>query len=320
MRRSTFIAALTSLSLCGGFAVAQDNKSPVRLLVGFSAGGSFDATARALADKLRVSLNQPVVVENKPGATQRLALGEIKRSKPDGLTLILANNAPFTIFPHIYKKLEFNPVKDFTPLGRIATYDLCIAAGPKAPPGGVPEFLAWAKEHPQEAAFGTGGTGQSAHFIGDMLSKRTGVPLMHVPYKGGSPALTELAGGQIPILIDTILESLEMSKSGKVRILATTGEARLSILPNVPTLRELGIDITAPAYLGIYGPPGMSQDKVQRISKALNEAMQSPDLQRRIVSFAMTPAYSSPAELEGIQADGLKRWEAPIKASGFTAD
>lgn len=321
MRRSTFTAALAGLLVFSGSSLqAQETTQPVRLFVGFAAGGAVDAVARALADRLRVTLNQPVIVENKPGATQRLALSEIKRTKADGLTLILSNNAPFTVFPHVYKKLEFDPVKDFTPIGRVTTYALCVAAGPKAPPGGMKEFLAWAKAHPQEAAYATSGAGLPGHFVGEMISRATGVPMTHVPYKGGSPALTDLAGGQVPILVDTILESMEMAKGGKVRILATTGETRLEILPNVPTLKESGIDVSTDAYLGIYGPPGMAADKVQRISKALGEAMQAPDLQKRILQFAMTPAYSSPSDLARFQAEGLKHWEAPIKATGFTAD
>lgn len=149
MRRSTFIASLAGIPIfASGLAGAKENSTPVRLLVGFSAGGALDTVARAVAERLRVTLNQPVVVENKPGAAQRLALSELKRTKADGLTLMLSNSAPFTMFPHFYNKLEFDPVKDFTPIGRVATYNLCIAAGPKAPAGGIKEFLAWAKSTP----------------------------------------------------------------------------------------------------------------------------------------------------------------------------
>lgn len=321
MRRSTFIASLAGIPIfASGLAGAKENSTPVRLLVGFSAGGALDTVARAVAERLRVTLNQPVVVENKPGAAQRLALSELKRTKADGLTLMLSNSAPFTMFPHFYNKLEFDPVKDFTPIGRVATYNLCIAAGPKAPAGGIKEFLAWAKKHPSEAAYGTSGGGTPGHFVGDMVSRATGVPLIHVPYKGGAPAMTDLAGGQIPIIADTILESLEMAKGGKVRLLATSGTTRTAATPDVPTLRESGIDVVVEAYVGIYGPPGMSDDKVQRIVKALGDAMQSPDLQKRIQQFAMTPAYAPAADLVRFQAESLKRWEEPIKASGFTVD
>ena len=159
-----------------------------------------------------------------------------------------------------------------------------------------------------------------AHFIGDMFAKQTGVPLVHVPYNGGAPALTGLAGGQIPILIDTILEQMEMAKSGRIRMLAIVGSKRLEILPDVPTLRELGIDIAPESYVGIYGPAKMPEATVNRISQALNKAMQSPDLQKRITQFAMVPGYSSPAELAHFQAEGLQQWAEPIKSTGFTVD
>lgn len=319
--KTAMAAALAGLlTLTTGIAHAQENTAPVRIVVGFSAGGALDSVARALAERLRVTLKQSVIVENKPGASQRLALSEVKRAPADGQTLILANNSPFTLFPHAFRRLEFNPTKDFTPVGRVATFDLCIAAGPKAPPGEIKEVMAWAKAHPQEAAYGTSGAGNMGHFVGFMVSKAAGIQLNHVPYKGGAPALIDLAGGQVPLAIDTILEPMEMAKAGKVRILATTGETRTAILPNVPTLRESGINVIADGYVGLYAPAGLPADKVQRISKALNEAMQSPDLQKRIQQFAMTPAYSTPEELAKFQAAGLSRWEGPVKASGFSAD
>lgn len=318
MRRSTFIAAIAAISMFAASAVnAQENSTPVRLLVGFAPGGALDTVARALADRLRVTLNQTVIIDNKPGAGQRLALSEIKRSKADGLTLILANSTPFTVYPHIYKKLEFDPIRDFTPLGRVATFDLCISAGPAAPAGGIKEFLAWGKANPGKAAFGTPGAGTPGHLLGELVSKVAGVPLVHVAYKGGSPAMNDLVGGQIPIVADTILEALEMSKGGKVRILATSGATRTAITPDVPTLRESGVDVVVDAYLGLYGPAGMPADKVQRISKALEEAMRSPDLQKRITQFAYKPAYAPPAAVVGIQAEEFKRWEGPTKIIGF---
>ncbi|WP_018314828.1 Bug family tripartite tricarboxylate transporter substrate binding protein [Cupriavidus sp. UYPR2.512] len=321
MVRSTIALSLAGLLALSVSSVhAQGSTAPVRILVGFAAGGAVDSVGRALAERLRVTLKQPVIVENRPGANQRLALSELKRSAPDGQTLVLSNSAPFTVFPHAYKKLEFDPAKDFTPIGRVATYELCLAVGPKVPAGGIKEVLMWAKAHPSEASYGTSGPGNISHFLGGMIGNATGVQLQHVPYKGGSPALVDLAGGQIPMIIDTIYEPMEMSKSGKVRILATTGERRSPFLPNVPTLRESGINVSADAYVALYGPAGMSADKVQRLSKALSEAMQSPELQKRIQQFAMTHSYSTPTELAQLQATTLAQWEGPIKSSGFSAD
>jgi tripartite-type tricarboxylate transporter receptor subunit TctC len=301
-------------------SAAEANSSPVRLIVGFAPGGALDTVARAVAERMRTTLNQPVLVDNRPGAGQRIALNELKRAKADGLTLILANSTPFTIYPHIYQKLEFDPARDFTPLGRVATFELGVSAGPAAPVGGIKEFLAWAKSNPDKGMFGTPGAGTPGHLLGEFIGKAAGVPLVHVPYKGGAPAMTDLTGGQIPIVVDTILEALEMSKGGKVRILATSGSTRTAVTPNVPTLRESGVDVVFDAYIGLYAPAGMPADKAQRISQALEETLRSEDLQRRLTQFAYKPAYASPAAVVQLQASELKRWEAPVKAIGFVAD
>lgn len=321
MSRKLLISLMAfALSLGAGSAMAEDNNAPIRLIVGYAPGGALDALARAVAEKLKAELKQTVIVDNKPGANQRLAISEVKRSAPDGRTLILANDMPFTLFPHSYNNLGYDPVKDFTRIGRVANMVLAVAVGPKAPPGGMKELLAWIKAHPQEASFGTSGPGGMGQFIGSMISSSIGAPMSHVPYKGGSPALIDLAGGQIPMMIDTVLEPLEMSKGGKVRIIATTGASRLAILPNVPTLRESGIDVTVESYLGIYGPAGIPQDTVQRLSGALQTVLKSPELQARIGQLAMSAAYASPEETTRLQAAGLAKWDGPVKASGFKAD
>ena len=321
MRCSKLFAAVGTVMLLAGNAVhAQESSTPVRLIVGFAPGGALDAVARAVAGQLRIALNQPVLVENKPGGGQRIALGETRRAKADGLTLILANSTPFTIYPHIYQKLEFDPVRDFTPLGRVATFELGLSAGPATPAGSIKEYLAWAKANPAKATFGSPGAGTPGHLVGEMLNKAAGVSLVHVPYKGGAPAMNDLVGGQISLVIDTILEALEMAKAGKVRILATTGSERTAITPDVPTLREAGIDVVFDAYIGLYGPANLPADKAERISKALEATLQSEDLQKRIAQFAYKPAYAPPAVVVKLQQDELKRWEAPIKAIGFVAD
>jgi tripartite-type tricarboxylate transporter receptor subunit TctC len=321
MHRSIFIKAVTALFLLASPVVhGEENTSPIRLLVGFAPGGALDSVARALALHLRAALDQPVIVENKAGAGQRIALGETKRAKADGLTLILANSTPFTIYPHIYKKLEFDPVRDFTPLGRVATFELAVSAGPAAPAGGIKEYLAWAKANAGKGAFGSPGAGTPGHLLGEMISKSADVPLVHIAYKGGAHAMTDLAGGQIPVVVDTILEALEMSKGGKVRLLATSGSKRTTNTPNVPTLRESGIDVVFDSYIALYGPANLPAEKSRRISSALESAMLSQDLQKRIVQFAYTPAYAPPAAVVSIQKEEFKRWEAPVKAIGFVAD
>ena len=316
-RRSLALATLAALTVWT--AQAQD-KPPIRILVGFPPGGSADIVARLLADKLRVSLGQNVIVDNKPGAAGRVALGEVKRAAPDGQTLILAPSGALVILPWLYKNLGYDPAQDFTPVARACTFDFAITAGPAAPQGDMKALLAWMKDNPGKANYATSGAGTVPHFTGVLLSQAAGVAMTHVPYKGGAPAMNDLMGGQVPLMVDTASETIEQHRAGKLRIVAVTGEARSKSLPDVPTLKEVGINVSADAFFGLYGPPGMPADVTARISRAMSDALRQPDVQERIFVLGLVPAYGNGDELAQTQAAHTKRWEGPIKASGFTVE
>ena len=317
MNRRHF-AALAAASLALPAARGQDRT--MRILVGFPPGGSADTIARLLAEKMRASLGQNVIVENRPGAAGRVVLGELRRAAPDGQTLVLSPSGAMVIAPWLYTNLGYDPLKDFTPVSRLTVFDFAVTAGPAAPPGDLRTVLAWMKANPSRAHYATSGAGTVPHFAGQLLAQATGVPMTHVPYKGGAPAAQDLIGGQVPLMLDTASETLEHHKAGKVRILAVTGERRTRALPDVPTLREAGIDMTADAYFGLFGPPGMAADVVQRIDRAVAEALKAPEVQEKVHAFGLVPSHAGPAELMATQAAHLKRWEAPIKASGFKAE
>lgn len=318
MKRRAFAA----LALTGAFTAmpsfAQDKT--MKLWVGFPPGGSVDVIARLLAEKLRVSLGQNVVVENKPGAAGRLVLGELKRAAPDGQTLVLAPSGALVIAPWLYSNMGFDPSKDFTPISRVVTFDFAITAGPGAPQGDLKSVLAWMKDNPGKASYGTSGAGTVQHFAGLLMSQVMGVPLTHVPYRGGAPAAQDLIGGQIPIMLDTASETLEHHKAGKVRILAVTGEQRSRALPEVPTLKEQGIDMAADAFFGIYGPAGVSADVAAWIDQAVAEALKDQTVQDKIYGFGLVPNHAPGPDLAATQRAHLSRWEAPIKASGYKAE
>jgi len=318
MKRRTL--ALATLGATLSWAAAAQDKPPLRILVGFPPGGSADIVARLLADKLRVSLNQNVIVDNKPGAAGRVALGELKRAAPDGQTLIVAPSGALVILPHLYKNPGYDPVRDFTPVARACTFDFAVTAGPAAPAGDVRAVLAWMKANPGKANYATSGAGTVPHFAGVLLGQAAGIELTHVAYKGGAPAMSDLMGGQVPLMVDTASETIEQHRAGKLRILAVTGEARTRALPEVPTLKEAGINVTADAFFGIYGPPGMPAEPTARLARAIGEALRQADVQERIHALGLVPAFSGPDELAATQAAHFKRWEAPIKASGFTAE
>ena len=292
----------------------------MKILVGFPPGGSVDVIARLLAEKLRVSLGQNVIVDNKPGAGGRVALGELKRAAPDGQTLVLSPSGALVLQPWFIQNLGYDPVKDFTAIARVTTFDFAITAGPGAPAGDLKAVLAWLKANPGKANYATSGAGTIPHFAGQLLAQATGVPLAHVAYRGGAPAAIDLVGGQIPLMVDTASETLEHHKAGRVRILAVTGESRTRALPDVPTLKELGLNAAADAFFGLYGPAGMAPDVVARIDRAVADALRTPEVQEKITGFGLVASHAGAADLAAMQAAHLKRWEAPIKASGFKAE
>ncbi|HEX7889152.1 MAG TPA: Bug family tripartite tricarboxylate transporter substrate binding protein [Ramlibacter sp.] len=317
MKRRHF-AALAAATLAAPAALAQDRT--LKILVGFPPGGSADVIARLLAQKMAVTLNQTVIVDNKPGAAGRLVLGELKRAAPDGQTLVLSPSGAMVIAPWLYSNIGYDPIKDFTPVSRIVTFDFAVTAGPAAPQGDLKSVLAWMKANPGKANYATSGAGTVPHFAGLLLAQAAGVPLTHVAYRGGAPAAQDLIGGQIPLMVDTASETIEHHKAGKVRILAVTGEQRSRALPEVPTLKEQGINMAADAFFGLYGPPGMASDVVARIDRAVADALKQPDVQEKINNFGLVPNHAPAADLAVTQATHLKRWEAPIKASGFKAE
>ena len=317
-RRALAAVAVLAASLFAVPAMAQERTT--KIVVGFPPGGSADVIARLLADKLRVSLGQNVIVDNKPGAGGRVALNEVKRAAPDGQTLILSPSGALVIQPWLYSNLGYDPIKDFTAISRVSTFDFAVTAGPGAPAGDINAVMAWMKANPGKANYATSGAGTVPHFAGQLLAQATGVPMTHIAYKGGAPAAQDLIGGQVPLMVDTASETIEHHKSGKVRILAVTGEARNKALPEVPTLKESGINVSADAYFGLYGPAGMAPDVVAKIDRAVAEALRDPAIQEKVYGFGLVPNHASAADLAATQAAHLKRWEAPIKASGFKAE
>ncbi len=317
MKRRQF-NAFAAAAVLAAPAFAQERT--LKILVGFPPGGSVDVIARLLAEKMRASLGQNVIVDNKPGAGGRVALNEVKRAAPDGQTLVLSPSGALVIQPWLFSNLGYDPIKDFTAISRVTTFDFAVTAGPGAPAGDLKAVLAWMKANPAKANYATSGAGTVPHFAGQLLGQAAGVAMTHVAYRGGAPAAQDLIGGQVPLMVDTASETIEHHKAGKVRILAVTGEARSRALPDVPTLKELGINTTADAFFGLYGPAGMPADGVARIDRAVADALKAPDVQEKIFNFGLVPNHAGAAALAASQAEHLRRWEAPIKASGFKAE
>ena len=310
------VAAATAVALFSPAAVAQN-----RILVGLAAGGTNDLVARELAAQLSAITGEQYIVENKTGATQRVALAELKKSAPDGHTIILATNSPFSILPAVYgSKVGYDPVKDFTPIGRVVTFDNGVALGPKVNGQTFADYVAWCKANRDAAAYGTPGAGTASHFIGVIIGKQIGVPLAHVPYRGGTPAQVDLIGGHLPMLINGLADMMENHKAGKLKVVAVTGSERSPLLPEAPTLKELGFDVSAVTGVDIYGPAGMAPDLVKKINANLVAALNNPETRTKLLTYGVNIVPSSPEGLAKIQADEMKMWEGPVKASGYTGD
>lgn len=312
-------AVLGPLALPG--AQAQSADRPLRILVGFPPGGSADTIARLLAERLPAQLGgMAVTVDNKPGAAGRIAIDQLKNAAPDGNTVIIMPSGPVVLFPHVYKKLGYDPVKDLAPISRLADFQFCIVSGPKSGVKTVAEMVAKAKADPTTASFGSSGNGTVPHFLGLMVGEAAGIELQHVPFQGGAPAMTALMGGHIGYTMDVVVEALEQHRAGKVRMIAVAGAQRAPQVPDVPTLREQGVPMDASAWFAMYGPGTLPAATAQKLSAAVQAAMKDPALVAKMAALGLDPVASTPAQLAERQKADLEKWARPVKASGFQAD
>jgi tripartite-type tricarboxylate transporter receptor subunit TctC len=297
---------------------AQD-KPALKILVGFPPGGSADVMARLVADALRDDFN-PIVVDNKPGAGGRIALNMVKNAKPDGQTVIVLPSGPMVLFPHVYKKLEYDADKDFTPISQIARFQLGVVAGPASGVKNVNEMIAKAKANPGANSYGTPGAGTLPHFMGVLMEQSAGIQVNHVPFQGGAPANNALLGGHIDYKFDVVSETAELHHSGKARIIAVTGSKRDTQVPEVPTLKEAGIAMDATAWFAMYGPAGLKGDALARLERAMVKIVRQPAFKDKLVKLGYEPMGSNSTELAAAQKADLARWEKPIKATGVQLD
>ncbi|MES2399369.1 MAG: Bug family tripartite tricarboxylate transporter substrate binding protein [Pseudomonadota bacterium] len=314
-------AALPALGL-PGTAFSQQEKL-TRLIVGFPPGGGTDVAARSLADKLRGSYPGGIIVENRPGAAARLAVEYVKGSPPDGTTMLFTPDFAMTIYPHSFRKLNYDPVKDFIPVAVCAKTSLAFIVGPTVPESvkTPADFVTWCKANPKQAAYASTSAGATPHFAGLMFSKAAGIPILHVPYKGGAPALQDLMGGQIASSFNPVGEVLPQLKSGRLRVLATTGAQRNKFMPDVPTMVESGFkDVVAEVWLGVLMPANTPPAVVVKAAAAINDALKTQELKDTYAKFGMEAMQGTPQAFAELIKSDLAAWGPVIKASGFTAE
>jgi len=316
-RRILGIAAM-SLAMLSPALQAQE-KPPLKIMVGFPPGGSADILARMLAEALREDFGT-IVVENKPGAGGRIALNAVKVAKPDGQTVIVLPSGPMVLFPHVYKKLDYDAANDFTPVSQIARFQFGVVSGPASNVKNVAEMVAKAKMDAGKSSYGTPGAGTLPHFMGVLMEQSAGISLNHVPFQGGAPANNALLGGHIDYKFDVVSETAEMHRAGKARIIAVTGSQRDPQVPEVPTLKEAGVNMEATAWFAMYGPAGLKGEALTRLEKAMMKITRSPAMKEKMTKLGYEPIGSTSAELAAAQKVDLARWEKPIKATGVQLD
>jgi tripartite-type tricarboxylate transporter receptor subunit TctC len=313
-------AGLLAALLCAisGQAAAQD--TPARVLVGFPPGGSADTIARVLAEKLGPELKRTVIVDNRPGAGGRVLAAALKTMPADGSVVMLAPDALLTTNPFVFRKLTYEPA-DLVPVSLVAEFPFAFATGAETGAKTFPDFVKWAREHRTSANFGSPAAGSPLHFVGLMVGKDIGVELLHVPFQGGAPLLTALAGGQVSAGVNTLTDMLEMHKSGRIRILAIPGARRSPLLPEVPTFGELGYQqVIARGFFGIYAPAGTPPAAVAQWNAALRRIVAMPDVRERLAALAFDARASTPDELDKMARTDAAVWGPVIKSSGFAVD
>jgi tripartite-type tricarboxylate transporter receptor subunit TctC len=317
---ATVLLALAIAAALPPSARAQIGAEPTRIVFPFAAGGSGDALARLIAEHLRVALDQPVIVENRAGAQGRIGVQAVKAAAPDGKTLLLSPVAPMSIYSHVYKSLAYDPIADFQPISQVATFDFAIAVGPQVPAKSLRELVDWLKANPSQGSYGTPAAGTLPHFFAVQFARAAGLDLRHVGYRGSAAALTDLVGGQIPIVVTTTSDLLEQHKGGRIRVLATSDAGRSPFLPELPTFKEAGYDIQGTGWYGVFAPAKTPPDMVERLNKAIVAAVQAPAVRERLLAFGLQPTGTSAAELARIQQADSALWEPAVKASGFTPE
>lgn len=323
------IPKVLRLLLAGALAAAAPRaalchtpiKGPIRMIVAVAAGSTSDVAARLVAEKLTGSLGQPVFVEDRPGASGGVAARALRSAAPDGTTLLLAPIVVPVLVPLVFNNPGFDPARDFAPIAQVSRFAYALAVRADHPARTLAEFVVWAKAHPGQASFATGGAGSIPHFLGVMLDRTADMEMVHVPYRSFATQEADLIGGHVAASIDALPNVIALQRSGKIRVLATSGAERSPQLPAVPTFKEQGYPvIVAVGWNAIFAPANTPAPVVDRLSAATIEALRSPETRQTLTDLGLEPTGTTPEELKAIMATDTARWAATIKAAGFTPE
>ena len=316
---------LLACALLSATAVAAQAQTfptkPIRLVCPFPPGGAVDIASRAIAAELSKTIGQPVSVENKPGAGGNIGGVEVARSAPDGYTLLMTTSGINGINPVLYRKMPFDPNKDLTSVAALVSLSNVLVAHPSVKAANVAELLALLKSNPGKVTFASSGSGTSIHMSGEMFMHLTGTRMIHVPYKGSAPAITDLLGGQVQVMFDNIPSALPHIRSGKLRALATTGAKRDPALPDLPTIAEAGVNgYEAGVWFGLAAPAGTPAEVIAKISTEAIKGTRSPEFVKRMTELGYVIMGQGPEQMTAMLKAEIERWTPVIKASGAVVE
>lgn len=323
-RRAALAALFTAFATTTLPAQAQTGAAwptkPIKLVVGYAAGGATDVIARIVAAELGKQLGQPVLVDNRAGANSNVGAEIVARAPADGYTLYVYTIAN-TINATLYDKLGYDPLKDFEPMGLIAKVPNILVVNPQLPVKSLAEYVGFAKSSPNGITFASAGSGSSIHLSGEIFKMASKAPMLHVPYRGSAPAVTDLLGGQVQSMFDNAPSALPHVRGGKLNAIAITSAQRSPLLPDVPTVAESGFPgFDVQSWFGIAGPAGTPQAVVQRVNSELVKVLALPEVRQRLLNLAATPEPGTPAQMRSWTFSEAKRWREVAKQSGARAE
>lgn len=316
-------AVFAGLLLAPAIATAQAAwpAKPIRLVVPFTPGGVTDTSGRLVAEQLSRRLGQQVIVDNKPGASGNIGTQQVAAAEPDGYTLLLGFDGTMVINPHVFEKVPFNTARDFAPVGKIGDAILILVANPAFPAKTVKDVIALSKSQPGGLSYGTSGTGGTPHIAGELLKQRTGANLVHVPYKGGGQAMTDVLGGTIPLVYTAIAGAIQHVKSGKLNAVAVSSAQRASSLPDVPTFIESGVpDFEINSWVGILAPAKTPKAIVTRLNTELNLVLADPEVRERLNALGIGATPGTPEKFGDELRRDLARYGPVVRAAGIKAE
>jgi len=316
---TTTAAVMTMLS---GAASAQSDypNRPVTVIVPQATGGANDTIARIVTAKMSEILGQQFVVENRPGAGGNIGTAAAAKAKPDGYTLMLTTNSAQVINPWLYKNTGFDAIKDFTPVGLVASAGYVLVANSAFPANNVKELIAQAKANPGKINYASAGNGTLNHLIMEMFKQKVGIDMMHIPYKGAAAAATDVASGQVPVSVQSAPSSLTLLSTGKIKALAVTNEKRIAALPNTPSISETIPGFGSTPWYGILAPAGTPAAIVNKLDAAIKTALADKDVQEKLLKQGCEPLTSTPAQFATLIKDDLANWQKIVMDSGARVD